>query len=220
MGLCQATTGKEYCIFAMLCAKELTRYLFPLMVKIALSLSSGLHQYIAGQFMKIYMILSCMTSSCKAGFKTKVLDELIKMGLSKKDIHLLVGPTEALIQLRGLKNIDEFISKWFDPIRKMSQEAMIDKTETVIVISEGKYFTEEPYAFLFLSTQPRNLEQVQEELQAIPKVLSADTVFGSYDVICAVKANNNKDLELLVSQIETKVPEIQGIVTAMVFSLY
>jgi hypothetical protein len=171
--------------------------------------------------MKIYMILSCMTPSCKVSFKTKVLDELIKMGLSKEDIYLLVGPAEALIQLRGLKSIDDFVTKWFDPIRKISsQEAIIDKTQTVIVISEGKNFTEEPYAFLFLSTQPRNLEQVQEKLQTIPKVLSADTVFGSYDVICAVKANNNKDLELLISQIHTEVPQIQGIVTAMVYSLY
>jgi DNA-binding Lrp family transcriptional regulator len=170
--------------------------------------------------MKVYMILSCLTSSCKVSFKTKVLDELVKMGLSKKDIYLLVGPAEALIQLRGLKDIDEFVSKWFNPIRKISQEAIIDKTETVIVISEGKNFTEEPYAFLFISTQPRNLEQVQEELQAIPKVLSADTVFGSYDVICAVKANNNKDLELLVSQIQTEVPQVHGLATAMVFSLY
>jgi len=190
------------------------------MGKITVGLSSRLHDYVTGEFMKIYMILSCMTPSCKVGFKTKVLDGLIKMGLSKKDIYLLVGPAEALVQLRGLKNIDEFISKWFDPIRKMSQEAMIDKTETVIVISEGKYFTQEPYAFLFLSTQPRNLEQVQEKLQTIPKILAADTVFGSYDLICAVKANDNKDLELLISQIQTEVPEIQGVVTALVASLY
>ena len=167
------------------------------------------------------MILSCMTPSCKVSFKTKVLDELIKMGLSKEDIYLLVGPAEALIQLRGLKSIDDFVTKWFDPIRKISsQEAIIDKTQTVIVISEGKNFTEEPYAFLFLSTQPRNLELVQKKLQAIPKVLSADTVFGSYDLICAVRANDNKDLELLISQIQTEVPEIQGVVTALVASLY
>ena len=201
--------------------EDTRRYLAPLMINITVYLSSGLHQCILGQFMKIYMILSCTTSSCKVGFKTKVLDELIKMGLSKKDIYLLVGPAEALIQLRGLKNIDEFISKWFNPIRKISpQEAIIDKTETVIVISEGKYFTQEPYAFLFLSTQPRNLEQVQEKLQTIPKILAADTVFGSYDLICAVKANDNKDLELLISQIQTEVPEIQGVVTALVASLY
>jgi DNA-binding Lrp family transcriptional regulator len=197
----------------------IARYLAPLMVKITVSLSSELY-HMSLVNMKVYMILSCMTPSCKVSFKTRVLDELIKMGLSKKDISLLVGPAEALIQLRGLKNIDEFISKWFDPIRKVSQEGLIDKTESVFVISEGKYFTEEPYAFLFINTQPRNLEIVQEKLQAIPKVLSADTVFGCYDVICAVKASNNKDLELLVSQIQTEVPEIKGISTAMVFSLY
>ena len=167
------------------------------------------------------MILSCMTASCRVNFRSKVLGELIKMGLSKKDIYLLVSPAEALIRLEGVKNIDEFFRKWFDPIRNIPpQVAMIDKTETLIVISEGKYFAEEPYAFLFLNTQPRNLELVQKKLQAIPKVLSADTVFGSYDVICAVKANDNKDLQLLISQIQTEVPQIQGIVTAMVASLY
>jgi DNA-binding Lrp family transcriptional regulator len=155
------------------------------------------------------------------GAKTKVLDELIKMGLSKKDIYLLLGPAEVLIQLRGLKNLDEFISKWFDPIRKITaQEEIIDKTQTLIVISEGKSFAEEPYAFLFLHTQPGNLELVQEKLQGIPKVLSADTVFGPYDVICTVKANDNKDLQLLISQIQREVPQIQGTATAIVASLY
>jgi DNA-binding Lrp family transcriptional regulator len=172
-------------------------------------------------FMKAYIMLSCNTISCKVGVKTKVLDELIKLGLSKKDIYLLLGPAEVLIQLNGLKNLDEFISKWFNPIRKITiQEALIDKTETFIVISEGKSFTEEPFAFLFLHTQPMNLELVQERLQVMPKVLSADTVFGPYDVICSVKANDNKDLQLLISQIQSDIPEIQGTETTIVASLY
>lgn len=171
--------------------------------------------------MKVYMILSCNTLSCKVGAKTKVLDELIKKGLSKKDIYLLLGPAEVLIQLHGIKDLDEFIGKWFNPVRTITaQEAMIDKTETLIVIKEGKAFTEEPYAFLFLHTQPRNLELVQEKLQSIPKVLSADTVFGPYDLISAVKANDNKDLQLTISQIQREVPEIQGTTTAIVASLY
>ena len=166
-------------------------------------------------------MLSCNTLSCKVGAKTKVLDELIKIGLSKKDIYLLLGPAEVLIQLRGSKNLDEFISKWFDPIRKITApEAMIDKTETLIVISEGKSFAEEPYAFLFLHTQPRNLELVQEKLQGIPKILSADTVFGPYDVICAVRASDMEDLKRLISQIQREVPQIQGTATAIVASLY
>ena len=171
--------------------------------------------------MKAYMILSCDTLSCKVGARTKVLDELIKMGLSKKDIYLLLGPAEVLIQLRGLENLNEFISKWFDPIRTITtKEGMIDKTETFIVISEGKSFAEEPYAFLFLHTQPGNLELVQERLQRFPRVLSADTVFGPYDLICAVKANDNKDLQLLISQIQIEVPQIQVTVSTPVASLY
>ena len=101
-----------------------------------------------------------------------------------------------------------------------TQEMLIERTQTFIVISEGKTFSEEPYAFLFLNTQPRNLEEVQEKLQAIPQVLSADTVFGPYDVIVAVKARGKEDLKQLISQIQEKVPHIQGTVTAIVASIY
>ena len=162
-----------------------------------------------------------MTLSCKTGSFNTVLDELIKMSLSKRDVFLLFGSVDILVQFRELKDLDEFINKWFNPIRVITpQEAMIEKTQTLIVISEGKSFTEEPYAFLFLNTQPRNLEKVQQELQNIPKVLSADTVFGPYDVICAVRASDMEDLKLLISQIQKEVPQIQGTVTAIVASLY
>ncbi|MGD0645208.1 MAG: Lrp/AsnC ligand binding domain-containing protein [Candidatus Bathyarchaeia archaeon] len=162
-----------------------------------------------------------MTLSCKIGAFNTVLGELLKMNLSKKDVFLLFGPVDILVQFRELKDLDEFINKWFNPIRTITpQEPMIEKTQTLIVISEGKSFTEEPYAFLFLNTQPRNLEQVQQGLQNIPKVLSADTVFGPYDVICAVKASDKEDLKRLVSQIQEEVPHIQGTVTAIVASLY
>jgi hypothetical protein len=100
------------------------------------------------------------------------------------------------------------------PLEHTLRKHVIDKTQTLIVISEGRPFNEEPYAFLFLNTQPRNLEIVQEKLQGIPKVLSADTVFGPYDVICAVKANDNKD-ELLISQIQREIPQIQETEIAM-----
>ena len=162
-----------------------------------------------------------MTLSCKVGSFNKVLDELIKMKLSKKDVFLLFGPVDILVQFCGLKDLDEFISKWFNPIRTLTpQEPMIDKTQTLIVISEGNAFTEEPYAFLFLNTQPRNLEKVQEALQNIPQVLSADTVFGPYDIICAVRAKDRMDLQQLVARIQTEVPHIQGTVTEIVASLY
>ena len=162
-----------------------------------------------------------MALSCKVGFFNKVLDELIKLNLSKKDVFLLFGPVDILIQIRGLKDLDEFINKWFNPIRNITpQEPMIDKTETFIVFSEGRSFNEEPYAFLFLNTQPRNIEQVQKALQGIPQVLSADVVFGPYDVICAVRAKDRLDLQHLVSKIQSEVPHIQATMSEIVASLY
>ena len=93
-----------------------------------------------------------MALSSKVGAFNTILSELLKMGLSKENVFLLFGPVDILVQFPGLKNLDEFISKWFNPIRKMTpQEPMIDKTDTLIVISEGKPFIEEPYAFLFLN---------------------------------------------------------------------
>ena len=162
-----------------------------------------------------------MTLSCKVGAYSRVLDELIRMNLSKKDVFLLFGPVDILIQFCGIKDLDEFIKNWFNPIRAITpEEPMIDKTQTLIVISEGRPFNEEPYAFLFLNTQPRNLEKVQETLQTIPQVLSADTVFGPYDVICAVRARDTTDLQQLVGKIQKEVPHIQGTVTEIVASLY
>ncbi len=162
-----------------------------------------------------------MALSCKVGAYNRVLDELIKMNLSKKDVFLLFGPVDILVQFNGLKSLDEFVNNWFNPIRVLTpEEPMIDKTQTLIVISEGRRFNEEPYAFLFLNTQPRNLEKVQEALQNIPGVLSADTVFGPYDVICAVRVGSKVELQKLIAKIQKEVPHIQGTVTAIVASLY
>ena len=158
-----------------------------------------------------------MTLTCKVGAYNKVLDELIKMNLSKKEIFLLFGPVDILVQFPGLENLNDFIKNWFNPIRMLTpQEPMIEKSQTLIVISKGKQFSEEPYAFLFLNTQPRNLEKVQEALQKMPEVLSADTVFGPYDVISAVRVRDKIELQKLIARIQKDVPHIEGTVTAIV----
>lgn len=166
--------------------------------------------------MKAYMALSC-----KVGAYNRVLDKLMELNLSKRNIFLLFGPIDILVQFRNLKGIDEFIKKWFNPVRMIAtDESMIEKTLSLIVISEGPSFVEEPYAFIFLNTQPRNLEKVQQALLKLPHVLSADTVFGPYDVISAVKAKDAADLQRFISQIQRDIPGIQGCMTAIVASLY
>ena len=84
------------------------------------------------------------------------------------------------------------------------------------MISEGPSLTEEPFSFMFLNTQPRNLDKVKAALLTIPEVLSADNVFGPYDVICSVRANDRVDLERIVSKIHKNVLDIEGTMVAIV----
>jgi hypothetical protein len=162
-----------------------------------------------------------MALSCKVGAYSEVLDKLLELNLSKRDIFLLFGPVDILVQFRELKSLNEFVEKWFNPIRMITaEESLVEKTLSLIVISEGPDYVEEPFAFIFLNTQPMNLDKVQQSLLNLPQVLSADTVFGPYDVICAVRANDTAALERFISKIQNEIPGIQGSMTAIVASLY
>ena len=162
--------------------------------------------------MKAYISLAC-----KVGAYNRVLVELLKLNISRGDIFLLFGPIDILIQFSELKSLDEFIEKWFNPIRMIcAEETLITKTLTFIVISEGPLFNEKPFAYIFLNTQPRNLETVRKALMNIPQILSADTVFGPYDVICPVKAKDRVELERVISNIQNNIPGIEGSLTAIV----
>ncbi len=162
--------------------------------------------------MKAYISLTC-----KTGAYNRVLNELLNMKVPRGDVFLLFGPVDVLVQFKELENLSEFIENWFNPVRMIgAQENLITKTLTFIVISEGPSFSEEPFAFIFLNAQPRNLEKVQEALLSVPEVLTADTVFGPYDIICAVSARDATDLERIVRQIQVNIPGIEGSMTAVV----
>ena len=157
-----------------------------------------------------------ITLVCKKGAFNVVLDELEKLNISRENVFLLFGPIDILVQAHS-KNFGEFIERWFNPIRVITpQEPMIEKTQTMIVISEGKPLTEKPDAFLFINTKPRYLEKVQQQLQSISGVLSTDTVFGPYDVVCAIRATAKENLKQIISKIQENVSHIQGTVTAIV----
>jgi DNA-binding Lrp family transcriptional regulator len=119
-----------------------------------------------------------------------------------------------------LKDLNEFVEKWFNPIRMIgAKEALIMKSMTLIVIHEEPSYAEEPFAFLFLNTQPRSFEKLQNALLKVPEVISADTVFGPYDLITAVRVNNRADMEPLISNIHKSIPGIEGAMTSVVASI-
>ena len=162
--------------------------------------------------MKAYMGLTC-----KPGAYNEVLKNLLLgMFVDQQNLFLLFGPVDILIQFPGLKNLDEFIEKWFNPVRMIgADEDLITKTLSLVVITDGKQVSERPFAFVFLNTQPKNLENVRGTLANMPEVLTADTVLGPYDVICAVKAKDHAELERTVSKIQ-QVPGIERSLTSIV----
>lgn len=161
--------------------------------------------------MRVYMGLTC-----KVGAYRKVLEEILKLNIPKGNTFLLFGRIDILIQFTELESLDQFIEKWFDTIRMIgADEGLISRSVTLIVIHEGPLFAEEPFAFTFMHVHPANLEKVQRALLDMPKVISADTVFGPYDVICAIRAEDREELEKTIADIQHKIPDIEGVITAI-----
>lgn len=147
-----------------------------------------------------------MGLKCKPGSYNEVLKKLLLgLHIDQQNVFLLFGPVDILVQFPDLKDIQEFIEKWINPIRMIGEdEDYIAKTVSLIVMSEGPKLAEKPFAFVFLNTEPKSLETVRTQLLKIPEVLSADSVLGPFDVICSVKAADPQELEttvLLIQQI-------------------
>lgn len=158
-----------------------------------------------------------MGLTCKAGGYNKVLEELLKINIPTWDIFLLYGPIDVLVKFESCKSLQEFVEKWFNPVRMVcSKERLISKTMTYIVVIEGPSYMEEPFAFMFLNVQPRDVELAREKLLKNPYVISADFVFGPCDLIVPVRAKNNVDLERVVSSIHCDVSGIEEAYTTIV----
>ncbi|MGB9841964.1 MAG: Lrp/AsnC family transcriptional regulator [Candidatus Bathyarchaeales archaeon] len=162
--------------------------------------------------MKAYIGLTC-----KAGGFNEVLKKLLHQQLiDPRDIFLLFGPVDILIRFANIQSLEEFIEKYFNPVRLIgAEENLITKTLSFIVAKEGPSIAESPFAFVFLNVQPKNLESVHRTLLSFPEVISVDTVFGPYDIICSVKAVDQMDLLCTVTRIQ-EVPGVENSVTSIV----
>src|SRR4030067_1894419 len=114
-----------------------------------------------------------MGLTCKGGCYNKVLEQLTKMDIPLGVIFLLYGPIDVLVKFEGFNSIDEFVKKWFNPVRMVgAEEKLITKTTTYVVVIEGPTFMEEPFAFMFLNVQTREVEAEQQKLLKLPHVIS------------------------------------------------
>jgi DNA-binding Lrp family transcriptional regulator len=157
-----------------------------------------------------------MSLSCRTGYYRQVLRELGKIKIPNKNIHLLFGPMDILCKFE-FNSIDDFRTEIFDRVRKIGrEEEWIAQSMTFFVIDSKGEIVEDPFAYIFLNTHPRNLEKVEKAILEIPQIMTADTVFGLYDVICSVKAINREELEKIIDHIQRNIKEITNSVTAII----
>lgn len=77
-----------------------------------------------------------------------------------------------------------------------------------------------PSARVFINTLPPRAENVRHRALAVPGVLTADFVFGSYDIICPIRATDIADLERTVVHLQTQVPGITRTTTCLVKEVF
>jgi len=161
-----------------------------------------------------------MGLTCKLGAYNEVLKKLIcGLQLDQRNIFLLFGPIDILIQFNDLENLDDFVQNCFNKVKMVgAEENLLTKTLSLIVVSEGRLQSERPFAFLFLNAQPKNVENIQRTLLLFPEMLSADIVFGPYDLICSVRANGQEELERTISAVQS-IPGVEGSVTSIVSTI-
>jgi DNA-binding Lrp family transcriptional regulator len=166
--------------------------------------------------MKVYLGLFC-----KVGTPRRVLRELLNLNIPRGDIFLLFGTIDILIEFEKLKSLDEYMEKWFNPIAMIgAEEGLIVETLTLIVGQEGPSYSEIPFALIFINTKPPAYEDVRRSVLAIPDVLSADHVFGPYDIICPVRAKDRVDLERVLLSIQTSGSGVERTMTCIVKEVY
>jgi hypothetical protein len=147
--------------------------------------------------------------------------ELVALKVPRGDSFLLFGPIDILIEFRGVTDLEEYIERWLTPISRIGEgEKLVTDTLTLIVGKEGRLVREIPFAVIFLSVQPQQFETVRRGIQSVPEVLSADLVFGPYDIICPVRAKNMADLEQVVLSVQTRVSGIERTLTCLVKAVY
>jgi DNA-binding Lrp family transcriptional regulator len=166
--------------------------------------------------MKVYLGLRC-----RVGTPRRVLKELLDLNIPGGDIFLLFGPLDILIEFERVKNLEDYLRNWLQPVTMVgAAEGLITETLSLIVGQESPPITEVPYAVIFVKTKPPKLEDVRRSVLAIPEVLSADFVFGPYDIICPVRATNLIDLERVLLTVQTSSPGVEQTMTCIVKEVY
>lgn len=73
-----------------------------------------------------------------------------------------------------------------------------------------------PIAFVFITTEPKAMPFVLEEVKAIKEVDEAAMVYGNYDIVARVSTETMENLKQIISCRIRALPKVLSTVTALV----
>ena len=146
--------------------------------------------------------------SCKPGYEKPVISEL-KSIENIKEVHGTLGLYDIVAKLEAdseekiKQTITEKIRK-IDKIRSTMTLTRIKREELFKVDKEklmgsilGKTVAQ---AYVIIHSEQAREDLVLRDLNKIPEVKEADVVYGSYDIIGKIEAENHKELEKIITK--------------------
>ena len=168
---------------------------------------------------KAYVLMSC-----KMGTEKDVILALRTIE-NVKEVHGTLGLYDVIAKLES--DSDEKIKQTVtEKIRKMDK---IGSTMTLMRVEGEELFkvnTEKlmgsilgknvAQAYVVIHCEQGREDLVLRDLNMIPEVKEADVVYGSYDVIGKIEAENHKELENIITK---KVRKLQFIISTMTLTV-
>lgn len=162
--------------------------------------------------------------SCKLGTESSIIAELKSLE-NIKEVHGTLGLYDIIAKLEA--DSDEKIKKTItEKIRKMDN---IGSTMTLTRVEGDELFkvdTEKlmgsilgkntAQAYVIIHTDQGREDLVLRDLNKIPEVKEADVVYGNYDVIGKIEAQNHNELEKIITK---KIRKLNFVRTTMTLNV-
>lgn len=161
---------------------------------------------------------------CHLGFEKSLISEL-KAIANVKEVHGTLGLYDIVAKLEA--DSDEKIKQTVtEKIRKVekirsSMTLMKVEGEDLFKVNHEKLMgsllgKNDAQAYIVIHCEQGKEEYVLRNLNEIPEVKEADIVYGNYDVVGKIEAENHKELERIITK---KIRNLQFIRTTMTLNV-
>lgn len=164
---------------------------------------------------KAYVLMNC-----KLGYEKDVISSLYQIG-SVKEVHGLFGLYDVIAKLESdEKSIQSDLSEKIRKIPSITTTMTLMSTgdENIFEknIESHRFGPQMSQAYIVMYCEQGEEFSVLRSLSHIPEVIEADILYGFYDVICKIAANDYKELSKIITK---KFRQLENVRTTMTLQI-